>query len=246
MAVERSAWLTTWAGHVADWLYPRVCPGCGAMSDRPGRHLCWDCLSRIELYTQGLCTLCGRFAEGHVEHAFVCGACRQAKPRFDRARAAGRFAGVLREQVHQFKYGNALWLRHDLTDLLEGCLNAHFAAGEVDVVLPVPLHAVRQRERSYNQAALLAKELARRFDRRFDCRTLARVRTTATQTALDAAHRRMNMLGAFAVTEPAWVRSRCVLLVDDVMTTGATLDECARTLKKAGARTVWAVTVGRG
>ena len=233
-------------GGVADWLYPRLCPGCGKMSDHPGRHLCWECLSRVELYTSGLCTLCGSFTEGKVEHAFVCGVCRQAKPSFDRARAAGRFAGVLREQVHQFKYGNALWLRHDLTDLLEGCLNAHFTPEAVDVVVPVPLHPVRQRERSYNQSALLAQELARRIDRRFDGQSLARVHRTETQTALDAVRRRMNIRGAFSVVKPEWVSARCVLLVDDVMTTGATLNECARMLKKAGTRTVWAVTVGRG
>ena len=234
------------ADRVTDWFCPRVCPGCGQVSDRPGRHLCWDCLSRVDLYSRGLCTICGRFAEGQVSHAFVCGTCRQTKPWFDRARAAGRFSGVLREQIHQFKYRQALWLKHDLVDFLQGCLNAHFDPEAVDVVLPVPLYPVRQRERSYNQASLLARELSRRIARRFDARSLVRIRLTGTQTTLDAAHRRVNMLGAFSVVQPEWVRRRCVLLVDDVMTTGTTLNECARMLKKAGARTVWAVTVGRG
>lgn len=241
-----TGWLKTVAERVADGFYPRVCPGCGEVSDRPGRHLCWSCLSRVELYSQSLCERCGRFAEGHVEHAFLCGACRQSKPWFDRARAAGRFSGVLREQVHQFKYSQALWLKRDLADLLQGCLQAHFQPESVDVVVPVPLHPVRQRERTYNQAALLARELAGRLGRRFDGQSLLRTHKTETQTALDAAHRRMNMLGAFSVARPDWVRQRCVLVVDDVMTTGATLNECARVLKKAGARTVWAVTVGRG
>lgn len=231
---------------IADWFYPRVCPGCGQVSDRPGRHLCWSCFSRIELHTRSLCERCGCFAEGHVEHAFVCGACRGTKPAFDRARSAGRFAGVLREQIHQFKYGQALWLKPDLCDLLHGCLTAHFTPEAIDAVVPVPLHPVRARERSYNQAALLARELARRIGRRYEGRALVRTHPTETQTLLDAAHRRKNVQGAFGVERPAWVRRRCVLLVDDVMTTGATLDECARVLKKAGARMVWAVTVGRG
>ena len=234
------------AGKVADCFYPRVCPGCGGLSDRPGRHLCWSCFTRLELHTQAHCSVCGHPAEGGVAHAFVCGACTAAKPAFDRARSAGRFAGVLREQVHQFKYGSALWLKSDLVDLLCGCLEAHFAREPIDAVLPVPLHPVRQRERSYNQAALLAQELARRISRRFDGRSLVRTRKTETQTLLDAAHRRMNILGAFDVARPEWVARRCVLLIDDVMTTGATLNECARTLKKAGARTVWALTVARG
>jgi len=240
--------LTTFMAGVIDGLYPRVCPGrgCGRLSERAGRHLCNDCRARIELYSSSLCALCGREVEGQVRHTFVCGVCRAARPHYDRARAAGHFSGVLRDMVHAFKYDSALWLCADLTDLLEGCLTAHFHADEVDVVVPVPLHPVRQRERSYNQSALLAHELARRIDRRCDARALERVRATETQTHLNAAHRRMNMLGAFRVARPDWVRQRCVLLVDDVMTTGATLDECARVLKKAGARTVWAVTAGRG
>lgn len=231
---------------VADWFYPRVCPACGQPSDRPGRHLCWACFQRVELHTQSLCSLCGHPAEGPVQHAFVCGACEAAKPAFDKARAAGHFRGVLRELIHPFKYGQALWLKRDLADLLAGCLSAHFSAAEVDVVVPVPLHPVRLRERSYNQAGLLAKELAARISRRCDARSLVRIRKTESQTRFDAASRRINTLGAFAVARPEWVAQRRVLLVDDVMTTGATLSECARMLKKAGAHQVWAVTVARG
>jgi len=231
---------------VSDWVYPRVCPGCDQVSDRPGRHLCWDCFSRLELHTESLCEVCGNPAEGQVAHAFVCGVCKELHPAFAKARAAGHFRGVLRDQIHQFKYGQALWLKHDLTDLLHGCLTAHFQPDAVDVVIPVPLHPVRLRERSYNQAALLSQELARRIDRRCDLRSLVRTRKTQIQTYLDAVHRRINILGAFDVVQPEWVAGRCVLLVDDVMTTGATLNECARSLKKAGARVVWGLVVGRG
>ena len=238
--------LSALARTAADWVYPRVCPGCDQVSDRPGRHLCWACFSRIELHTESLCTVCGAPVEGRPSHAFVCGVCTAMRPAFDKARAAGRFQGVLRDQLHQFKYAHALWLRHDLADLLYGCLLAHFNPEAVDVVMPVPLHPVRLRERSYNQAALMAETLAERMDRRFDGQSLARIRKTDSQTQFDAAHRRMNILGAFDVVRPEWVTGRCVLLIDDVMTTGATLNECARVLKKAGVRTVWGLTVGRG
>ena len=229
-----------------DWLFPRVCAGCDQMSDREGRHLCWACFSRIDWHAAGLCERCGGQTEGQVSHAFVCSVCQAAPPAYDKARSAGRFQGVLRDLIHQFKYSQALWLKQDLTDLLCGCLSAHFCREPIDVVIPVPLHPVRLRERSYNQAALLAQGLACRIDRRFDGRSLARIRKTQSQTLLDASHRRANMLGAFEVARPEWVRGRCVLLVDDVMTTGATFHECARVLKKAGARSVWGVTVGRG
>jgi len=234
------------AAHVADWFYPRVCPSCGKRSDQPARHLCWECRRRIELYEASVCEVCGLHVEGRVAHSFVCGACRDEAPRFDRARAAGRFAGVLREQIHRFKYSNALWLTRDLTDLLEGCLRAHFAVDGIDAVVPVPLYPVRQRERSYNQAAVLAHELAKRIGRRCETTALIRTRHTATQTALGAQHRRANMRGAFEVAKPDWLRHRRILLVDDVMTTGATLNECARVMKKAEVYQVWAVTLARG
>jgi len=238
--------LSELAMRVADWFYPRICPGCGAICDLPGRHVCWQCRSRVELYESSLCSVCGRFAEGGVGHAFVCDVCCSVPPSFDRARAAGRFAGVLREEIHLFKYGHSLWLKQDLADILEGCLRAHFETGDVDLMVPVPLYPVRQRERSYNQATVLARELAERFGRRCEIDALTRIRHTETQTALDAPRRRANMLGAFAVQRPGMIRHRRVLLVDDVMTTGATLNECARVLKRAGAYKVWAVTLARG
>jgi ComF family protein len=136
-------------------------------------------------------------------------------------------------------------MKQDLCDLLHGALQACFTPAAIDVVLPVPLFPTRQRERSYNQAALLAEELAQRIDRRFDEQSLVRIRKTETQTHFNAVKRRENMAGAFSVARPEWVRQRCVLIVDDVMTTGATLHECAKALKKAGARTVWALTVAR-
>ena len=231
---------------ILDWVYPRVCPGCQIPSDREERYWCWDCLQTITLFEgTGLCSLCGYPSEGKVSHSFVCGACRAHKPAYERARAAADFRGTLQEQIHAFKYHHALWMKQDLCDLLEGSVHAHFIAAAIDVVLPVPLFSTRQRERSYNQAALLAEELARRIDRRFDEQSLVRLRETETQTHFNAVKRRENMSGAFSVVRPEWVRHRCVLLVDDVMTTGATLHECAKALKQAGARVVWALTVAR-
>jgi ComF family protein len=231
---------------ILDWLYPRNCPECQAPSDREGRHWCWSCFRKIELFPlQGGCEICGQRVEGNVMHSFVCDVCQTDKPHFDKARAAANFSGSLREQILAFKYQNALWMRQDLCDVLEGAVKTYFPIAQIDVVVPVPLYHVRKRERSFNQSAMLAEILAQRIDRRCDTKSLARIRETSTQTKLDKAHRRTNVAGAFQVKRPEWVAQRRVLLVDDVMTTGATLDECARVLKRAGARTVWAVTVAR-
>ena len=229
-----------------DLAFPRHCAGCGKTVDRPTGLICWECFRAIELRETGLCRICGLKIEGRITHEFICTVCRDQLPAFDAARSAGRFGGVLREMLHQFKYGQATWLCEDLADLLHGCVLAHYAAAEVDCVVPVPLHRGKLRDRGYNQAALLAAALAQRLDRLCVGDALVRTRDTPTQTRLHAGQRRRNVRDAFAVCAPEWVRGRTVLLVDDVMTTGATLGEVAATLKRAGAWRVWAATVARG
>ena len=229
-----------------DLVFPRHCAGCGRTVDRPRGHICWECFRGIQLRESQICQCCGLKIEGRIAHEFTCSACREHPPSFDTARSAGRFGGVLREMLHQFKYGRATWLCEDLADLLHGCVLAHYAAEEVDTVVPVPLHRQKQRDRGYNQAALLAAALAPRLERPYAGDVLARTRATPTQTRLHAGPRRKNVHNAFAVRAPEWVRGRTVLLVDDVMTTGATLSEVAATLKRAGAWRVWAATVARG
>ena len=246
MIVKQSAELISHAVHlVCDAVYPRQCPGCGRLSDRPGRHLCWSCFSEIELLHSNLCERCGNPLTGEADTSFVCGYCRRRKPVFDRARSAARFSGVVRDMLHEFKYRDALWQAGDLTDLMHGALTAQFDFQLIDVVVPVPLYRTRFRERSYNQSFVLARELAKRIERRVDGRSLKRVRHTDTQTHYNALQRKKNISGAFRIERPEWIRGRTVLVVDDVMTTGATLSECAMALKKSGALQVFAISVAR-
>ena len=236
------------AGAVLDLAFPRLCPLCGGASDRSRRLVCWQCFARLPLHTldDAICRLCGRVPEGRVEGEFLCDVCRWSHPAFDLARTAAPFRGDVRALLHSFKYNSATWLRDDLTDLLDGALRSYYDREQIDLVLPVPLHVSKLRKRSYNQAALLAAELAHRcgLEMRTDC--LQRQWPTSTQTRLSAQARRQNVRGAFCVTQPAWVRGRTVLLVDDVMTTGATLHEAARSLKAADAWRVWVLAVARG
>ena len=234
-------------GRLLDLAFPRLCPLCGAVSDREGRLVCWACFTRLPLHAGGaFCRICGLVPEGEADGGFLCDVCRRDRPAFDLARTAAPFRGGLRTLLHDFKYRNATWLRADLTDWLEGAFRAHLDAASIDWVLPVPLHAARLRQRGYNQAALLAVELARRCGLATRNDLLCRLRATPTQTRLSAAGRRANVRGVFTATQPAWIRGRTVLVVDDVMTTGATLDEAARCLKQAGAWRVWALAVARG
>ncbi len=238
--------------HSAAWLldccFPRLCPLCGRPSDRPGRLLCWECFRRLPLRAadDSICRRCGLAPPGRLEGDFLCDACRRAPPAFDQARAAASFRGGLRTLLHSYKYRRATWLRADLTDLLQGCVAAYYEVDTIDLVVPVPLHPRKERQRTYNQAALLASALARRCALESRGDILRRARATPSQTRLSAAARRANVRGAFEVLRPAWVRGRSILLVDDVMTTGATLHEAAACLKKAGAWRVRAVAVARG
>ncbi len=231
-----------------DVFYPRICPVCARLSDRAGRHICWNCFSALPLHTAETphCIRCGLVPEGDVGADFLCDACRLNPPAFDRARTALPFHSAARDLIHILKYKQGVWLADDLADLLEGCARAHFDIDAVDLVLPVPLSPAKLRARRYNQSELLARALARRLGVPCLSRLIERVRNTTTQTHLSVTERKTNVKGAFAVSDPSAIRARTVFIVDDVMTTGATLGEIAATLKAAGAWRIWALAIARG
>lgn len=229
-----------------DLLYPRRCGGCGVDLDAERGFLCWNCRGLLRTIGDPCCAWCGNPLEGRADHAYTCYHCAQMQPSFDRARSAVRFEGVAAELIHQFKYSSALWLRDEFLDWLFACLQVHYPDVAVDAVCPVPLHPARARERGFNQAALLASGLARRLRKPCWHHALARVHPTETQTHLTARQRLSNVAHAFRARTGVRLRDRAILLVDDVMTTGATTSACARVLKEAGCRSVHVVTLARG
>jgi ComF family protein len=175
-----------------------------------------------------------------AEAVAACAACRAAPPPFDYARAAAPYGGAVREAVHALKFGGRRSLARPLADLLgEQC----GALDAVDALVPVPLARARERERGFNQAVLLGERLGERLGVRVRPRWLARLRDTVPQSDLTAPERRANVAGAFAAA-PA-VRGRHVVIIDDVVTTGATVGECARALRAAAARRVGVLAVAR-
>lgn len=229
-------------------LYPTSCSSCGSPAPT---YLCDVCRAAIRLRpATSCCALCGKIMMEPVSAgtvAAVCGPCHDHPPRFDRARSAAEFKSPVRDMIHKFKYSNATWLCRDLTDLLEGCVTAHYGTEKIDCLCPVPLNRVKARARGYNQAEVLGESLAKRLQVQMLPEILARTRNTPTQTRLNADARRSNVAGAFA-SPPSlrpWTYGRNILLIDDVMTTGATLSECAAALKANGAERVIAATVAR-
>jgi ComF family protein len=225
-------------------LLPPRCLKCGEGVEAQG-DLCPACWRQIDFIAEPLCEICGLpFAFGAGEGA-VCGACARKRPHFDRARAVMRYDQLSRDLILAFKHADRLdaapvfaaWLGRAGQGLLGNC----------DALAPVPLHRFRLLSRRYNQAAVLAIELAKRTDKPVLPDLLRRLRATPSQGGLSARERRTNVRGAFAVRHRYrdWVVGRRLLLLDDVMTTGATIEACARALKQAGAASVDALTIAR-
>ncbi len=226
-------------------MWPRTCEVCGRPVDRPGRHVCSDCLNRLPFVpATGCCRRCGRDALG-LDEEFLCEDCRAYRPHFDRAASALRMDGEAREMLNAFKFRNHYWLRDDLVDFLEAAVRARFDVAQVDVVLSVPSTLFHLWDRGYTPCRVLAKPLARRLGKPCPPFVLRRKNAPKRQGRLSEAERRTNVIGTFGVMRPAVVAGKTALVVDDVMTTGSTLSECAAELKRAGAARVWCVSLVR-
>ncbi len=227
-----------------DLLLPPLCLACGAAVDRMGT-LCADCWQRASFIEPPACACCGSPFEVDEGPGALCAPCLDAPPDYDRARAAMRYENVGRDLVLGFKLSDrtyaasalARWMVRSGGELL----------AESDLIAPVPLHRRRLFTRRYNQAALLAGEIGRQADRPVIWDVLERTRATKTQTRLSAAARTANVQGAFRVRprRAEQVQGKRVILVDDVLTTGATADACARTLRDAGAAQIFVLTLAR-
>ena len=239
-----------WLTALADLVFPPFCPLCHRRLG-PGRRdpLCGGCWEGLERIDAPVCRVCGvplpRFAPGPADTGHLCGGCRRRRPRFAYVRSATRYGDLVREAIHAFKFGRRRALAAPLGDLLAETARRELSGLRVDLLIPVPLHARRERERGFNQAELLARRLSAAWGVPVAKAVLSRRVATTPQTELTAPARRANVRGAFAVPRPDAVRGRHVLLVDDLMTTGATAGECAACLTREGAASVGLLTVAR-
>ncbi len=196
--------------------------------------------------TGTICDRCGDpLVTTVVSGPWLCGRCRRGLNAFDFCRSFAIYQGVVRNALHHFKYGGKHRLGSRLAEfLIHTWINAA-PFHEVEIIMPVPLHRRRERQRGFNQSSVLAKYLSRFTRRTLELRLLKRNRSTPSQTGLTLRQRRLNVSSAFEVRRPHLIRGKVALVIDDVFTTGATLNEVARVLKEAGARKVLAMTVAR-
>ena len=231
-------------GAIASLLYPPVCTICAA-NVRASEYLCDQCEAKTARVIAPFCQKCSEPFEGAITGTFTCANCAHRAIHFDTAVAAYRSRGIVRQIIHTFKYGHQIYLRHLVARWLYAALDdERLSNRRFDIIIPVPLHPTRQRERGFNQASLLAELLSAEISIQSKS-ALERIRYTPTQTALDRAERMENLHKAFRLRKNADVRRLRVLLIDDVLTTGSTLSECSRVLKRAGAISVHAATAAR-
>jgi competence protein ComFC len=239
--------LTEWVNSGLALLYPEVCQICRAEPATPRDGFVGsNCWSQVRFIRPPFCGRCGLPFPGDIDSSFVCTNCNQLKFHFTSARSAVVAKTVVLDVIHRFKYSRALWFENFLADLLVREAAPVLRNQGWDLLVPVPLHPLKEREREFNQASLLARQLSQATNIPCTEQILLRTRPTDTQTHLKRDARTANMKSAFAVrpgTRPAGKR---IILVDDVFTTGATTNDCARALCDAGAAEVCVWTVARG
>jgi ComF family protein len=232
-------------------LFPSPCRVCRRPLDAARRSvICGPCWHGVRPVTEPFCPRCGRpfgtSAGPEQGPDQLCGACRERVPAFSVARAAVLYeaGGTVREAIMLFKYGRRVSLSRHLGRLMADAATGRLDPDDYDGLVPVPLHPGRERERGFNQSALLAREVGRRWGVGVEGRALRRARPTHVQSG-GRREREANVEGAFQVMRPDRVEGRRLLVIDDVFTTGATVNECARTLVAAGAADVAVYTLAR-
>lgn len=235
-----------WGRAASLLFFPSFCRVCRNLLEKPEeRIVCRECLAKCVPRSGPECLCCGRFFEGG-EEPHDCAACLARKPAYSIHRSCGRYSGVLKDLIILYKFQKIEFL---------GGVLAEFAAKarsgdedlwrDMDIVIPVPLHRRRKRERGFNQSEVMARKLARAKGIEMTAGSLVKVKDVPPQTSLEAADREQNVRGVFVVRKRELIRGRTVLLVDDVFTTGATIGESSRALREAGARDVRVLTLAQ-
>lgn len=237
--------LKTLGATVADFVFPRLCPGCGERVFEEGMLVCPRCRDSMEALKLPLCPTCGA-PDAPFSTEDICDCCPEGEIHFASARAVTEFAGVAKQLVERVKYNihpeYAEWMGRRMAEVFKV---EHQLVRDFHAIIPVPLHRTRERERGFNQSRLLAEEISRATGVELMNGVLLRHLFTKTQTRMGRRARAKNIAGAFKVAQVGCIRGKTILLVDDVHTTGATLNECARVLKEGGAECVCCMSFAR-
>ncbi len=243
LAENLKCWLDAGLG----FFYPENCQVCFAERATAAEgYVGARCRQKVRFIKPPFCERCGLPYEGEITASFECGNCREMELHFQSARATVVAGDLVLDVIHRYKYQRALWFEPFLAELLRRQAEPELRTEKWDLIVPVPLYNLKKREREFNQAERLGARLSAVTKIPLHARLLERVLPTQTQTCLTRPQRAANVRNAFAVRPGRKLAGERIVLVDDVLTTGATTSACAKTLLKAGASAVAVRTVARG
>lgn len=235
-----------WQG-LLDIIYPNKCHACKNKIEAENsidQLICLACWDKIKINLPPFCWQCGRRLQKKDFAKNTCSGCVRRRLHFDRAFSPCRYEGVMADLIHEFKYKGKDYLGRPLGKLMSNFIKEYdLPIKDIDLVMPIPLHKTRLREREFNQARLLGECIAEEFGKEMVSDCLIRERHTLSQTQIDPAQRLKNVQGSFAVRDGGLTKNKNILLIDDVLTTGATCSEAALALKSAGSGIIFVLTL---
>jgi len=238
--------MKSWIRAFLNLVFPPKCPSCGIFLSTEEPSFCGECFRGINFITPPFCPRCGlpyHTIDYSPDH--LCEQCSIDERTFEMARAVGYYDGTLLRSIQQLKYHGKLSFTKPLGKLLVDYLTTSEDGISYELIVPVPLHRRRLKERGFNQSSLLAKVVAKKTLTPLDASSLRRIRWTEPQTNLSGKERQRNVKGAFEVVKKDGIEGKKILLIDDVFTTGSTVAECAKALLKAGAKRVDVLTLAK-
>ena len=231
---------------ITDVIFPPRCLGCAEILPHLNlRTFCASCRGKIRFINASHCPICGMAFFDSPAPNHLCGNCLEKEPFFSLARAVASYETLILDAIHQFKYGRDISTGAALASFMAEFDFPDFDFTDYSIIIPVPLHIGRLRERGFNQSLILAKAIGKKYGIPVNFSLLKRSKSTLTQTGLDKTQREKNMRGAFTVSDNAKAKGKNIILFDDVYTTGATINQCAKILIKAGAGKVAVLTLAR-
>lgn len=231
---------------MSEVIFPPQCLGCAEILHTFNDQIfCPTCKEQIHLITGSICHICGTTFPDSPAESHLCADCLEKKPYFSCARAVFSYENIILNAIHRFKYKRHISIGETLASFMTDFQFPNIDYADYSIILPVPLHIKRLRERGFNQSLILARAIGEKHQMPVDFSLLKRHKFTLTQTGSNKKERKQNIKGAFEVTDKKKIAGKSIILIDDVYTTGATVNECAKTLIKAGAQKVSVLTLAR-
>lgn len=229
--------------YILNILFPEKCIACNKITE--ANKICNDCWSNCSFITKPYCTICSYPFEFSTHENSICGSCIKQKPKYDRAFSLLKYDDASKKIIHNFKYHDQLHILEYLVDLL--VINGKDLLANSNVIIPVPMHKHKLLKRGYNQAALLAMRIAKKTKIHYLPEALIKRQNTAPQAGLDRAEREKKIKNNFSLNLKIkeQLLNKNILLIDDVITTGATINECCKELKKANPKQIYVLSIAK-